>query len=247
VPEHASASRVDPRVLLLITLAATAVVVTTPAGRWIDFALWAGAILAAALGFRLSLAPLLHRLAHALPLLLLLALTIPVSVPGHPVASCLGFTVTREGLALAASVVARAALAIALLACLTVAAPAPRLLEALRGLRCPAALVMILGLLHRQLSVIAGEWRRMARAAHSRSPAPRLSGRHARALSTMTATLLVRSLDKSERVHRAMAARGFSGDAAAVAPNPLTARDWIALAMGLTAIAALRVAAVLLG
>lgn len=239
----------DPRVALLLTLAATALAVTTPRGGWPDLALWAVVPVALAVWVHLPLHLALHRLAHAGPPLVLIALTVPLSVPGEPVLSLgWGLTVTREGLTLAGEIVVKALIAIALLVCLTWAVPPPRLLAALRGVGCPAPVISVLTVAQRQVGVIVAEWRRTRRAAASRSPAPALSGRAARTLATMAAVLLARSLDRAERIHRAMAARGFTGEVAVQAPlGPMAAHDWVALAMGLTGLAALRVAGALLG
>ncbi|MBN1475772.1 hypothetical protein JXA47_03365 [Candidatus Sumerlaeota bacterium] len=238
----------DPRIALLVALAATAVVVTTPQGRWWDYALFGLSAFAVTILWRLSPLAVLRRLLLTAPVALLIALTVPLSLPGEEVwAPGLGLTVTREGLMLAAAIVCKVAVAALLLATVSLAFSAPRLLRGLRGLGCPAPLVLILGMLQRQLGTVQGEWRRMRRAALSRSPARRQPLRALRVLSQMAAVLFVRSLDRGERIHRAMAARGFDGVASVAPPPSLTPHDFLALAIGLVAVACLRVTAVLLG
>jgi cobalt/nickel transport system permease protein len=239
---------VDPRIALLVSLVATAVVVTTPRGRWWDYALFGLSALAVAILWRLSLIAILRRLLLAAPVALLIALTVPLSVPGQVLwEPGLGLSVTQEGLILTAAIVCKVCVAVLLLATVSLAFSTPRLLRGLRGLGCPAPLVLILGMLQRQLGTVQGEWRRMRRAALSRSPARRQPLRALCVLGQMAAVLFVRSLDRGERIHRAMAARGFDGVASVAPPPPLGIHDCIALAIGLVAIACLRVAAVLLG
>lgn len=235
---------IDARVLILVALAATAAVVSTPADRGLDFALWAASLAAVSLLCRISTTAILHRLLHALPIIILIVATVPFSVPGEPLWSPVtGLTATREGTALAISIVCRAALAIAVLAILSEAVSAPRLLTGLRGLGCPAPIVMILGMLWRNLGLLGGQWRQMRRAAMSRSPARRRPLRSARVLGQMAAMVFVRTLDRSERVQRAMAARGFDGTAAAAASDPMILRDWAVLTLGVTAVVTLRLMA----
>jgi cobalt/nickel transport system permease protein len=247
-PGEERGTAVDPRVALLVALVATGVVVTTPQGRWWDHALFGLSALAVATLWHLSPLAIARRLLLAAPVALLIALTVPLSVPGEVVwEPGLGLAVTREGLVLAASIACRVIVAVSILSTVSLAFSAPRLLRGLRGLGCPAPLVLILGMLQRQLGVVQAEWRRMRRAALSRSPARWRPLRALRVFSQMAAVLFVRSLDRGERIHRAMTARGFDGVASVAPPHPLTLRDFLALAIGLVAIACLRVAAVLLG
>lgn len=239
---------VDARVALAVTLAATAVVVLIPRGCWIDFGLFASALVVGAIALRIDLRLALQRMLPALPVLLLIALTVPISVPGEPLwEPGWAFQVTREGVALAGTTLCKVALAAALLACLTSAFTTAQMLAALRGLGCPSLPIMILSTMQRQLQIIGAEWRRLRRAAQARAPQAHRLARAPRVMGRLAAMLLVRSLDRSERVHRAMAARGHDGAAALPAPARLTAHDWLALAFGLCAVAALRILGMLLG
>jgi energy-coupling factor transporter transmembrane protein EcfT len=88
---------------------------------------------------------------------------------------------------------------------------AEELLRALRQLYIPVLFVATLLFMYRYLHVAADELARMrrARAARTFEQAPRARLRTAAGLIGM---LLVRSFERSERVHAAMLARGFDGE-----------------------------------
>jgi cobalt/nickel transport system permease protein len=88
---------------------------------------------------------------------------------------------------------------------------AEELLRALRQLHVPVLFVATLSFMNRYLHVAADELARMrrARAARTFEHAPRAGLPTAAGLIGM---LLVRSFERSERVHAAMLARGFDGE-----------------------------------
>jgi cobalt/nickel transport system permease protein len=84
----------------------------------------------------------------------------------------------------------------------------PRIAEALSALGVPSALVAQLQLLYRYLFVLTEEAGRMNRAKQMRSME---KGTPAKVAVGMMSTLLVRTVDRSESIWRAMSARGFEG------------------------------------
>lgn len=200
-----------PQVFALLTALLTALAVTAPPGGWSTIVLVAGLAALLALAVRLPPQRLLHTLLHAAPFLLLAGLTFPHSGPGSPVLS----------------VLARAVTALVLLVTLRHALGEMPLLAAMRGFGLPPTPVLVMALALRFTGVIGHEMRRLLRAARSRSPralGPRLA-------AAAAALVLVRSMERSERVHRAMAARGFDGQSLALASPPLACRDWLAAAL----------------
>ncbi len=99
----------------------------------------------------------------------------------------------------------------------------PRLAGALRELGLPATFAAQIQLLHRYVFLLADEGRRLGQARLLREPARRLP--RLRTARRMLAALLLRALDRGERVYRAMAVRGFAGDLPGLAPPPLRAAD----------------------
>jgi cobalt/nickel transport system permease protein len=86
------------------------------------------------------------------------------------------------------------------------------LLEATRRLGMPQLIVMQLGFLYRYLFVLIDEALRVRRARDFRGAALAPVGRRLAAVGGMIGTLFVRTLDRSQRIHLAMAARGYRGE-----------------------------------
>lgn len=86
------------------------------------------------------------------------------------------------------------------------------LLESLRRLGLPQVVVMQLGFLYRYLFVLLDEAMRVRRARDFRGAARAPVGRRLAAVGGVIGTLFVRTLDRSQRVHLAMTARGYRGE-----------------------------------
>jgi cobalt/nickel transport system permease protein len=115
---------------------------------------------------------------------------------------------------------------------LTATTQFPDLMHALRHLRAPRLLIAIISFMYRYLFVLADEATRLMRARESRSAAP-VHGRgggtlwwRAKVAGSMVGQLLVRSLERSERVYNAMLARGYRGQLLTMNPHEMTRRDW---------------------
>jgi cobalt/nickel transport system permease protein len=86
-----------------------------------------------------------------------------------------------------------------------------RLGAALHSLRVPEPIVRLFVLTVRYLAVIGGEARRLQEAMRARAFRPG-SNRHTwRSYGNLVGMLLVRALDRAQRVEEAMLCRGFSG------------------------------------
>jgi cobalt/nickel transport system permease protein len=114
------------------------------------------------------------------------------------------------------------------------------ILKALAGLKVPKLFVAIVGLMWRYLFVITDEVRRMLRARSSRS-AFALNGRRAggslawraRVTGGMAGSLLLRSIERSDRVYAAMLSRGYNGVLPAQEVAPLSRQEWWILGLGI--------------
>jgi cobalt/nickel transport system permease protein len=92
--------------------------------------------------------------------------------------------------------------------------PLPVMLEGLRALGAPRFLLMVAQFLYRYLFVISEEAQHMVKAAASRGASVRgIAGNSARfrAAAGALAVLFARSYGRAEEIHRAMLARGFTG------------------------------------
>jgi len=88
----------------------------------------------------------------------------------------------------------------------------PLLLEAMRRFGVPKMLLLELGFLYRYLFVLIDEAMRARRARDFRGAALAPVGRRLSAVGSIIASLFVRTLERSERIYMAMAARGYVGE-----------------------------------
>ncbi len=91
-----------------------------------------------------------------------------------------------------------------------------RLSAALGQLGVPRVFVVQVLFLYRYLFVVSGQAVTMKRSAEIRSAGRPL---RLRVYGSMVGHLLLRSLDRAERIHRAMAARGFDGEVRVLRPS----------------------------
>ena len=120
---------------------------------------------------------------------------------------------------------------------------------ALRWFRVPALLVAVMEMMYRYVFLLGAEARRMLAARRSRSAA--LAGTRpggsvawrAQVTGQVAGSLFVRTLNRAERVHMAMASRGYDGVVTAAAMRRLTAAEAVLLAAISAALIAAAVAA----
>lgn len=111
-------------------------------------------------------------------------------------------------------------------------------LQALRAYRLPEKLVSAVGLCWRYLSLSGEEFTRLRSAMLARGYAPSATWRGYSTIASALGILILRGLDRSDRVARAMAARRI-GTFHSPAQVPLTPRDWWSLGIGASLIACL--------
>jgi cobalt ECF transporter T component CbiQ len=233
--------RLDPRVklcgLLLLVLATT--MVHTVAGI-VSVSVVA---LALAVASRLSL----RRLAAsvwlgALAVSGVIALPACVLTPGRAVAHVpwLHWPVTAQGLTSATYLVLRVETSATLGALLVLTTPWPHVLKAMRSLRVPALVVVMLAMTYRYVLLLLETAHDMFESRKSRLVG-HMDGADARRLSVATAgVLLGRTMQMGDDVYLAMRARGFAGDVQVLDDFQMRRRDWAAaLAIGAVAMTAI--------
>lgn len=183
-------------------------VVTTPTHAVWAFGLHATALAIVVVLARLPLRVVLRRLTIEVPFLAFAAL-MPFVGPG-PDVDVLGVGLSRAGLWSAWGIGARGSLGVGASIVLGATTTVPDLLDGLRRWRVPALLVATLGFMVRYAAVLTGEMQRMRVARISRGADPRWLWQ-GRAIAASAGALFVRSYERGERVHLAMAARGFDG------------------------------------
>lgn len=209
--------RLDPRAKVIGLVGLTLVAVTASLPRW-PVLLACGIVLAAVAAVARVPARTVWRRARAvLPLVVLVALSVPFVHRGGAAWTLGPLTVSEAGLAVFAAATLKAALGTVSAVLLGATTPFPATLRALQALRVPALLVLIAASTYRYLFVLADEVQRMRTALVARGYRPRHALQLA-ALGRMATALFLRAHARGERVHLSMRARGFTTASSLGAP-----------------------------
>jgi cobalt/nickel transport system permease protein len=209
----------EAKVLALLVFALS--VAFVPAGAWWPFAVDACVVLAVAAWGRVPPRMLAVRLVIEIPFVAFVVV-LPL-VAGH------------EGLLLAGAITAKATLVVLATGVLSATTTAPEIVAGLERLRVPPTFTAIGALAVRYLQVVLDELRRVNTARVARGHDARWLWQ-ARAVAQSSGTLAVRCLNRGERVHGAMLARGWDGrmpnvGAGATAASATTAAAAFVLAL----------------
>jgi len=155
----------------------------------------------------------LRRVAVLSPFILMLVLMAPL-YDRRPMAVEVGpwSMMATAGWISAANIAAKFALGVMALTALMCTTPFALLLEAMRRLGVPKLMVMQLGFLYRYLYVLLDEALRLKRARDFRGAALAPVGRRLAATGGVIGMLLIRTLDRSQRIALAMDVRGYTGE-----------------------------------
>ncbi|MFC1846900.1 cobalt ECF transporter T component CbiQ [Chloroflexota bacterium] len=206
--------RLDPRAKLLATLAFIAAVVLAPTASWEAYGLFFAIIAVPVLFSRVPLPYILRRSLVIIPFVLLVAIFIPFFKEGEVAATAnlwgWHISLTRSGLELMGSILAKSWLSILGLVLLTSTTAFPQLLKGMERLHIPGVMVMLLSFMYRYIFLLTDEVMRMKQARDSRS----FGGKRlwqVKTVGNMIGTLFIRSYERGERVYASMVARGFDG------------------------------------
>jgi cobalt/nickel transport system permease protein len=146
----------------------------------------------------------------------------------------LGWTVTAQGMRAAAYLVMRAETAATFSVLLVLCTPWSNLLKALRVLRLPVVLVVILGMTYRYIFLLLRNAHDMFISRRSRMVG-RLDGREQRrAVTAEAGVLMSKTLQLSGDVYSAMRSRGFQGEVYLLDEFRTGWFDWVMLALFVT-------------
>ena len=189
----------------------------------------AGLAFAGAMGLagaaRLPLAALCRRLLPLNGFLALLWLALPLTSGGNALFHMGTLAVSSAGVNAALLMTLKANALLLILTALLTTMEFTQLGRALHGLRFPSRLTTLLLLTGRYISVLQAEYRQLRRAMRVRAFTPRTDAHTMRTLGYLVGMLLVRGLERSERVLHAMKCRGYTGDFPVADPFALAARD----------------------
>lgn len=199
----------DPRVRILTALLFA--LVTVNLQGLISLSALLGIVLALALAAGIGPSLLLRRLLALEGFMLVLMLFLPFTVPGEVWFQLGDLSASQEGAARAAMIFLKAHVVVIALLALVGTLDAVRLGHALAQLRLPEKLVHLLLFTVRYLGVLYEEYGRLRQAMRTRGFKARSDRYSWRVLGWLMGMLLVRSLERSQRIHDAMKCRGFNG------------------------------------
>jgi cobalt/nickel transport system permease protein len=240
----------DPRVKVGVTFAFIAALTSLPVAEWAYLAGFCAALWAVALISGIGLTRLLKRTFIAIPFVLV-ALPSVFTRGGEALATWdIGFftlTPTREGIQFVATLMFKSWTAVTAAALLAATTRYLDIIAALHWFRVPSLLVAVMAMMYRYIFLLVEEAGRLLTARNARSaavegyPAGGTVRWRAKVAGNMAGSLFIRTMDRSERVHMAMLARGYSGTASVRTLGGLRAADAVVFAalLGLLLAAAL--------
>jgi cobalt/nickel transport system permease protein len=202
--------RLTPKTRILCAGLLVCATSLTPNGRWLTWAVYGLGVATIVLMSRVALPVLVRRVAVEFTFISLILLGTLFRDGGAVVWQWGWLRVSTEGLTTLGSVALKAGLSLVMLNVLTLTTSIPDLLQGLAALRVPPLLVAILAAMARYIVVLADEFHAMRRAAVSRNL---MATRRWQRLvvGNMIGALFIRTVDRGERIHRAMLSRGYSG------------------------------------
>ena len=159
----------------------------------------------------LPLGRLCARLAMVNLFLVLLWLTLPFSVPGETLSSLGPLRASREGVLLALRITFKCNAILLVVTALLGTSTVFALAHALRRLALPEKLALLFFFTFRYFQILHGEYLRLRDAMRARCFAPGVNLHSYTSYAQLMGMLLVRSLDRAERVREAMLCRGYAG------------------------------------
>jgi len=224
--------RLDPRVKVIAIL--TLIIAAAMSHKlWVIGAVFAMALILAAAS---RVSPLLLGKRVWIPVFLftgMIAVPAPFLIPGRVVwrLRWLGWPLTAQGLLSASYLVTRVETAATLSVLLILSTPWSHVLKALRVLRVPVVLVVILGMAYRYIFLLLESARDMLESRRSRMVGKMSGPDHRRLAAASVGVLMSKTLQLSGDVYSAMLARGFRGEVYMLDDFHTAALDWVMLAV----------------
>lgn len=203
--------RLDPRAKLLLATAAVLAVVSEPRGAVEPFMFYIPMTVALLLGAGVPWPFTARRALAVTPFALVAGALVLITGAG-----------ARE---MATSLVLRVVTAVALFGVVTGTEPVGRILWSLRACGMPTVVTSLSGFMFRFIQVLGQEARRVETARQARTPGPIRTGR-VRTFGQQWAMLFLRGWRRSQTIHQAMAARGFTGAFPGAAPGRLAPAEF---------------------
>ncbi|MGH3671378.1 MAG: energy-coupling factor transporter transmembrane component T family protein, partial [Pseudonocardiaceae bacterium] len=155
-----------------------------------------------------------------------------------PQLAVLGFSLSVPGLHAAATITLKATFGLLATGVLAASTPLPAIITGLERLRVPRVFTAVASFMVRYLEVLAAELARMRTAAACRGANPRWVWQ-VRDVTAGLGALVLRSLERGERVYLAMVSRGYTGALPAALTGAAASRSAWAGALAIPALAAI--------
>ena len=201
--------RIDPRARIVVAVGFSIMTAEVRGFAALGMALAVALLAGMFSGF--SPATLFKRLLPLNALMLLLAILLPFSLPGKPIAMIGPFCFSQEGLILVAKIAIKGNAIVLAILVLIGTMEVNTLGHALSHLRVPAGLSHLFLFTVRYLDVLHREYQRLRWAMKVRCFHSRMDRHTYRSFGNLLGMLLVRDYDRSERILAAMKCRGFQG------------------------------------
>ncbi|NKW91350.1 cobalt ECF transporter T component CbiQ [Rhodobacteraceae bacterium R_SAG9] len=174
---------------------------------------------------RLPIRRTLKRMAMMDSFIIFMLVLLPFTMPGEPMFSVFGFPASWQGLWKAIEIGLTANAVILTLMVLVGTMEPVTLGHALHKLRCPEVLVHLLMFTIRYIEVLREEYLRLRGAMKIRGFRPGTNWHTYRSFGYLVGMMLVRAIERSERILGAMKCRGFSGQLILLQEFRMTRRD----------------------
>jgi len=213
----------DPRSRILAAVVFAIVIVALDNLALLAVALAASMLMM--LEARLPVGPTLKRMAAMDTFIIFLIAMLPFTVPGEPIFSIFGFAASWEGFWQAVEIALKANAVILALMALVGSMEPVTLGHALSRLKVPDGLIHLLMFTVRYVDVLQQEYMRLRMAMKARGFRPGNNGHTYRSLGYLVGMMLVRAIERSERILGAMKCRGFTGRIPLIGEFAFTTRD----------------------
>ncbi|MBT7068867.1 MAG: cobalt ECF transporter T component CbiQ [Verrucomicrobia bacterium] len=234
---HTVVHRLDPRPRVVATLVFAVLIALSSHYRVLCAGVGVGVFLA--MLSRLPIRPLARRLLRLNLFMVVLFLLVPTTSPGEPMFRILTVPFSYDGVHLAAGITLKANAIVLVFTSLLGTVELSSLGHAFHHLHVPAKLTHLFMFTLRYLDVLHHEYTTLLRAMKARAFRPGMTVHTYRTYGYLMGMLLVRSLERSERIMAAMKCRGFRGEFHAYSHFAFSARDVVFGFIALCAIGAL--------
>ena len=201
--------RLDPRVrvvsAVILALAPIACFTALPLAGFL------GLLLLLTLWERIPIGVLFGRFRSLNAFMIMMALILPWSTPGTPLVTVWGLTYTMDGLLQVGIITLKANSVLLVITNLLSTMELVSLAHALEKLSVPKKLIHLFSFTLRYIVVLESEYVQLRRAMTMRSFRPGFNRHTLRTFGHLVGMLLVRAMDRAQRITQAMKCRGFSG------------------------------------